>query len=687
MTPMLNPRSVAILGASDNPDKIGGRPIRFMRDFGYEGAIYPVNPGREVVQGLTCYASLSDLPEAPEAVIVAVAGDKVVAAVEECARLGVKLCVIMASGFGETGPEGKAIEAGMRDTARAAGMRLIGPNTQGIANFGSGAILSFSTMFIETPPLDGPIAAISQSGAMSVVPYGLLRDKGIGLRYVNATGNDSDVSAPEMVLEVLEDPEIRLVLLYLESLSDPAMLARAAIRAQERGVPIIALKSGASEVGKRAAASHTGAIATSDRVVDAFCRKYGIWRADGMLDLVAAAEMYLHGWKPTDDRLAIISNSGAVCVMAADAADREGLSISQLAPETEAELTRVLPAFASPRNPVDITAALLSDGGLFSKVLPACGSDPAVDLLLVGLPITGQGYDYSRFARDTGAFLRESGKPVIVSNAQAKVREVFRAEGVPAFTTEDEAVAAISQFVRHQRMMEQASSTPFHALPVPDGARAVVRDEAASLDLLEARGMPIPRRALCRDLDEAQALLAQAPGGIVLKACSEKVPHKSEHGLVAVGLTTEDEVAAAYATIRERMHAMELGDALLLAAEMVKGRHEVLVGGHRDPQFGPVVVIGDGGIAVEAMPDNVLLLPPFSDADVARAVEHLRIAPLFKGIRGQAPLDLGAVTRAAQSVAALLCDPAANIASVEVNPLMVSEDGAWALDALIEVYE
>lgn len=685
MNPLLSPRSVAVLGASDNPNKIGGRPIRFMQEFGFAGTIYPVNPGRETVQGLKSYPSLADLPEPPDAVIVAVAGDAVEPAVADCARIGVKLAVIMASGFGETGPEGKAAEARMKATAHSAGMRLIGPNSQGIANFGSGAILSFSTMFVETPPMDGPVASISQSGGMSVVPYGLLRDKGIGLRYVNATGNDCDISAAEMVSMVLDDPEIRLILLYLENLSDPEAMAAAAIKARDRGVPIIALKPGESETGKRAAESHTGAIATSHRVVEAFFRKYGIWHASGTRDWVHAAEMYLHGWQPTGENLAVISNSGAVCVLASDAAERAGLSVPALQPATEAKLTEILPAFASPRNPVDITAALLSNSGLFGEALPVAGSDPNVDMFLVGLPVTGQGYDFPRFARDTGAFLKASGKPTAVANIQPHVRAVFREEGVPAFDSEDDAIAAMAQLALHHRLMRDASPAPFARPARPaDGPRSV-RDENQSLGLLEEVGIATPRRAMCRSVNEAVALLADAPGGIALKACSAAIPHKSDHGLVRIGLRDAEAVQQAWDEIRTALDRIGHPEAGMLASDMISARHEMIVGGHHDPHFGPVVVIGDGGIAVEAMPDNQLLLPPFSDEDVHRALARLRIAPLFRGFRGQTPLDAAAVARVAQGVADLLTQP--GVASVEVNPLMVGDSGAWAVDALVEMQE
>lgn len=682
---LLAPRSVAIIGASDNADKIGGRPIRYLQEFGFTGRILPVNPGRETVQGLPAYPSIADLPDVPDAAIIAVAGQTAVEAIEACAAKGVKAAVIMASGFGETGPEGKAEEARLRALANAAGMRLVGPNSQGLANFGTGAILSFSTMFIEAQPQDGPVACISQSGAMSVVPYGLLRERGIGVRHVHATGNDCDVTVSELAAAVIQDPDVKLLLLYLETLTDPEHLARAAAIGRERGVPIIALKSGRSQDGQRAAASHTGAIATADRVVDAFLEKHGIWRADGMLDLVQAAELYLQGWKPAGRNLAVISNSGATCVLAADAADRAGLPLAQLAEQTEADLRSILPSFASARNPIDITAALLSDSGLFSRVLPVVGADPAVDMFLIGIPVSGRGYDYPRFASDTADFLKQSGKPVVLAAPQPKVRAAFTELGVPAFETEDEAVAALAQFASHHEVMAASRGGALKRPALATVETTAFLDEHRSLSMLEAEGLTGVERRLCQTAEEAVSFLNAAPSPLVLKACSAALPHKSEYGLVRLRLSEPAAVEAAFAEIKAGVE--DLGHAFegVLAARMTSGERELVIGGRIDPVFGPVVMLGDGGILVEAMPDTALLLPPFDEADVRRALAGLRIAPLFEGVRGKPPLDVAAVARAAQAVGAVLAAGDGQVRSIDINPLLVSAEGAVALDALVEV--
>ena len=255
--------------------------------FGFKGKVYPINPKRSEAQGYKAYPNLAALPETPEVAVIVVPGELAVEAVEECARIGVQVAIVMASGFGETSdPAACANQQRIVELGRASGMRVIGPNSQGVANFASGAVLSFSTMFLETEPEDGPVAIVSQSGGMSVVPYGLLRSRGIGVRHVHATGNDCEVTAAELASVVAEEPDLKLLLLYLESVRDAAPLAQMARVAHRRGLPVIALKAGRTAAGQEAARSHTGALANEDRVVDAFFKQHGIWRARDMGELV-----------------------------------------------------------------------------------------------------------------------------------------------------------------------------------------------------------------------------------------------------------------------------------------------------------------------------------------------------------------------------------------------------------------
>ncbi|MQA97204.1 MAG: hypothetical protein GEV11_22130, partial [Streptosporangiales bacterium] len=719
------PRSVAVVGASDDPDKIGGRPLRFMREQGFSGTVLPMNPRRETVQGLPAFPSLAALPQVPEVALIGVPGQAAVDAVEECAAMGVRGCVVMAAGFGETGdPDGSAQQERMLAAARAAGMRMIGPNSQGIASFHTGAVLGFSTMFAEVPPADGPAAVISQSGALTSVPYGLLRRAGIGVRYAHATGNDADVTVGELAAEVLADSEIELLLLYLENLADPAGIERAAALALERNVPVVALVGGRSADGARAALSHTGALAAEQRVLDAFLARLGVWRAGDVQELVSAAQLYLQPWpRPEGRRLSVVSNSGAVCVLAADAAADHGLPLAELAPETTAALREVLPRFATTVNPVDITAALLNDSSLFSKVLPILGGDGGADAHLIGLPVSGQGYDVATFVADTAEFARNAGRPLVVTTPQESVAAEFRAAGLVVYDDESLAIAALGRYLRHQELMTQARTWPPRPEPAtgpttgtapdpaahatahatarraaPDAAArpaaldaeppARTLNEADALALLARHGVPVIEHRLCHSAEEAVRAYETLDAPVAVKGCTADVTHKSDLGLVALGLRTAGEVHAAatrqFAVMRERGIAADG----VLVAPMVEAVREVLVGAHRDPVFGPVVAVGAGGAYVEALPDVRLLLPPFRAEHVRAAIDTLRIAPLLGGVRGEPAADVDAWCAIAVTVGDLMIADT-KVVSLDANPTMLRARGSGAVvaDAVVMTRE
>lgn len=687
----LAPGAIAVVGASDNPEKIGGRPIKYMLRDGYRGRIFPVNPGRDTIQGLPAYASLADLPAVPDLVLVCVPGQAAVQAVQQSAAMGVKLAVVIASGFGEVDEAGKRAQEQMLSAARASGMRLVGPNTQGIVNFGNATVASFATLMGEVEPGSGPVAVISQSGAMSVVPWAFLRAAGIGVKHSHATGNEADLSVADFALACVRDPEVKLVLLYLESVKDPATLAQAAREALQRGVQIVALKAGVSSQGQAAASSHTGAIASEDHVIDAFFRQHGILRVADMRSLVLAARLYLQAWSPAGTRVAAISNSGACCVMAADAAARHGLQMESLPPVVQAELRQVLPAFASTMNPIDLTAALLSDSALFSRVLPIVAKHKAADLFFISLPMSGKGYDVPRFAHDARQFAQVTGAPVVVASPLASTRAQFEQEGVLCFEHDEDAMAALAQFARHQAMRRAALALPsasdaVAALALPASGPGFL-SEADSLDLLARLKVPCAPWRLCRSREQAQAAARELGGKLVVKACSASIPHKSEYGLVLLGVQGEQDAGAAYAEIMRRADQAQLPLDAVIVARMVGSRRELIVGARHDPKFGAVVMIGDGGKYVEAMPDVVTLVMPFDVAYAVQRMQDLRIAALFPGVRGEAPMPVEAIARCALALGQLVQAANGAIASVDINPLMIAEDGVLAVDALVEIGE
>ena len=683
----LDPKSVAIIGASENPNKIGGRPILYMKRHGYKGAIYPINPNRAEIQGLKGYPSLASLPEVPELAIVIVGGDATVASVEECAKLGVKAAIIIASGFAETGDEGRAVQDRMVATARAAGMRLVGPNSQGLANFGNGAIACFSTLFIEVEPKDGPVAVISQSGGMAAVTYGLLRGRGLGVRHVHATGNEADINVAALSWAVAHDPDVKLMLLYYENIANPELMAKAAQYARERDLPIVAVKAGRTESGQKAASSHTGSLANEDRVVDAYLRHHGIWRARDPHQLALSAEMYLNGWRPNGRRLVVISNSGASCVMGADAAEEFKLPLALLAPETRRDVAAKLPGFATTTNPIDITAALLSNSHLFGDVLPIVAKDPAADLFFINIPVAGAGYDVDAFARDTANFAAETRKPVAVAAWQAPYAAPFRAAGLPVYENETEALGALAQLAGHTALLAKRRAPWKESAPVevPPGSSAFL-NEVQSLELLARHGLPVVAQRLCRTAVEARAAFEALGAPVVVKACSVDIPHKSEHGLVSVNVTSADDAARIFEAQWKKMGEMGAARDGVIVAAMRKARRELMIGARIDPDFGPVVVVGDGGKDVEALKDFALLVTPFDADEVKDALRGLRIAPLLDGVRGDPPLDLDALAAAAVAVGRLICGAKGRIASIDLNPVMVGArgEGVVIVDALVE---
>jgi acyl-CoA synthetase (NDP forming) len=681
----LDPKSVAIIGASENPNKVGGRPVHYLQKFGFKGKIYPINPSRTEIQGEKCYKSLADLPEAPEMAIVAVAGDNAIGAVEDCAKAGVKIALVMASGFGEVDAiAGKAKERRMVEIAHKHGMRIVGPNTQGLANFGTGAIASFSTMFMEFERVEGHVAMLSQSGALSTVPVGFLNPRGIGVRHSHATGNDSDITVGELAIAVAEDPEVKLMLLYLESIPEKKYLEELSEVALHRNLPIIALKSGRTDAGKAAAQSHTGALANEDRVVDAFLEHHGIWRAPDMRGLVEATELYLKGWKPQGRRLVAISNSGAVCVMTADAASTVGMPMAKLAPETDTKLKGILPSFATTTNPIDLTAALLSNSRLFGDILPVIAEDPAADAFVIGVPVAGPGYDVPAFARDSAAFAEQTGKPLVVAATQPSVAKEFQAQGVSVFPTEVEAVTALNQYVSHHELMARVKARkrgPSSALISAD--KTVMLNEADSLALLASRGIPVVPYRLVHSRAEAEAAFDAIGGKVVVKGCSADIAHKSELGLVKLGAASREAVGEVYAEMEEIIRKQGSRFDGVIVAAMTGGRREIVIGAHRDPVFGPVVMVGDGGKYVEVFKDTTLLLPPFIRDDAKRALAKLRIAPLFEGVRGEPPMDVDALVDAMVKIGELMADTSAKVMSIDLNPVMLNTNGCVVVDAAV----
>ncbi|PLC48197.1 CoA-binding protein [Pollutimonas subterranea] len=684
LTLLTEPASIAVIGASDDKNKVGGRPVDYLQRFGYPGRIYPINPGRERVQGLPAYASLAQLPETPDMAIIALAGPAVSASIEACAEKGVGVAVIMSSGFAEAGDEGKEAQRRLMEIAARAGMRLIGPNSQGTADFHRGAVANFSTMFKQLPPQDGPVAVISQSGATSAALYTLLREQHIGVRYVMATGNEADVTVSELAYASLEDSALKVLVLYMESIKDPEMLVKAAALARERGVPIIAIKAGSSEKGAIAAQSHTGALSGEDDVIDVFLRQHGIWRASDLNEIAQALPLYLKGLTHIGRKLVVISNSGSSCVMSADLADTLALPMAELSTATQSGVAAALASYATSKNPIDLTAALMGNSALLKQVFEALKQDDEAQTLLVSLPVAGEGYDLDLMAEHIAAFEVESQRLVMVSSTLESILAPFRRQGIATFKGEPQALRAMDQITRHRALLrrEPAHTQEAPLIILPAGVEAFL-SEADSLTALASAGLPVVPHTVCNTAQEAIEAWKTTGGPVVLKACSDKLPHKSEYGLVFLNLNAEAHILAAAKKCEETMQNMGITPSYVISP-MEVGRWEMALGAKNDPNYGPVIMLSDGGKYIESMPDYCLLMPPFSVEDVRRAIAGLRIAPIFGGVRGEPPIAIEPLADMAIRLANLMLRNEDVIASVDLNPVLVCTDKIVVLDALIE---
>ncbi|MHA7678872.1 acetate--CoA ligase family protein [Cupriavidus sp. PET2-C1] len=679
---LLAPRSVAILGASDNPIKAGGRPIDYMRRYGFAGRVYPVNPNRAQIQGLQAYPELAALPDAPDVVVVSVAGQEVEQAIDQCLAIHARAAVIYSSGFAELGEAGAAQQRRLVERARAGGLRLFGPNTQGVANFRDGAILHFSTMINEEAGQDGPVAIVSQSGAGSSIVYGGLRRKGIGVRYMVATGNEADITAAEVLRAVAADPDIRVLLLYIESLKDPAVLAQAARVAHQRDIPILAVKAGRTQAGQLTASSHTGALAGEDALADAFLRQHGIQRVADFRELVEYSQVFIGGQRPRGRKVVAISNSGATCVLAADAAEDQGLALCQFEGDGETALKAVLPSFVSARNPIDMTTALLGQPHIYGQTLEVVAAQRQADMIYVGFPIGGEGYDFAGFSAQTGRFASASGVPVAVSANQEWVAQAFRAQGVPVFDSERAAMRALGMLARHAAVNAAALAEPAALPPVfakDNAAPNVSLDEVASLAALAQAGLPVVQHRLCRSADDVRRALAELGTPVVAKGVSPDITHKSELGLVRLGLADEAQALAAFHDLDRVLRGLSasqgIGHGGVLLARQQRGAFELAVGAHIDDVYGPVVMVGQGGVLVEAIDDVQFLVAPFNATQAREAIGRLRIARAFGALRGMAAVDVDALAQMLVRLGDWMAQAQGQVRSVDANPVMVSRAG------------
>jgi len=680
------PSSVAVIGASRDPDKLGYAVLANLRDGGFPGTLYPVNPKADEILGLKAYPTVLDIPEAVELSIIVIPYPLVPDALRECGEKGVPAAVVISAGFREAGREGLERERELMDIAERYDIRLVGPNCLGVIDTDTPLNASFAAGM----PPGGPIAFMSQSGALGTAVLDLAMAGRIGFSRFVSLGNKADVDEIDLLEAWEDDSHSRVILAYIEGLNDGQRFMEVARRVTHKK-PVVAVKSGVTKSGSRAVSSHTGSLAGSEAAYRAAFNQSNIVRAESIESLFDYARAFAYQPLPEGNRVAVVTNAGGPGILATDALERAGLRLAHFRPETTEALAAELPGAASAANPVDVLGDALADR--YEHALRLVLSDSEVDAVVV--IVTPQAMtQIEKTARAVGHISQEFDKPVLgcfMGEARiAKGVSVLREYDVPNYGFPERAAGALRAMFGYR----QERDRPTHELVRFEVDRAAVRevlDQARSEDrvsigeteartILQAYRFPVPPSQLAEDAEQAVDAANEMGYPVVLKVASPDILHKTDVDGVKLNLNSPADVRDAFDLIVYRA-SRYVPDARIwgcLVQKMVPSGREVLIGMSKDPQFGPLVAFGLGGIYVEALKDVVFRVAPFSPQEAGEMIEEIRAYPLLDGVRGEPPADHEAMVDALCRVGQLVTD-FPEIVELDINPLMVFEEGQGAV--------
>ena len=700
---LFHPRSVALIGASTEQNKLSGRPFRYFREYGYAGNVYPVNPKYPEIAGMPCFAKLSDIPGEVDLAVITLPATAVPEALAECGAKGVKAAAIISSGFAEVGGEGVRLQEELTAVASKYGIAVCGPNCSGFVYFPERVTATFSVGLDGGFPESGPAAFISQSGALSSYILGAAKERGLAFRYWITTGNECVLSFTDYLHYVLEDPEVRLVLGYLEDARDGEAFQAAARRALALDKPLIIMKTGRSEAGAKASVSHTGSLAGADEVYQAVFSKNGVLRAENLDELFDLALLAQAPRRPRRKRVQVVSISGAAGILMADVGNEFGLEFPDLSDTTKDELQKIMPAFASIANPMDVTAEAVARPGLLSQAAEVILKDPNVDNLVMFFGIVPGAHE--KLASAMAQVAHGTDKLVVMTWFPLPRQDIWMSlarTGVPVFPEPARGIRALGKMVQYVEARERILS--FQPAPstkkanlgseiekILDQAKNQGRNTLSEIEakgLLKAWGLNVPRGGLARNAAEARSLASRIGSSVALKACSPDLLHKTEAGVIRLGLKSPEEVENAFEEILRKAKKWNPAARVdgVLVEEMIGGEiREVIVGARQDLRFGSVVTFGLGGIFVEAIKDFVVWPAPLTLEEAREMITRIRGYRILTEFRGGPAADLEAVAQILFEVGQLACQWQERIAEVEINPLFVLPKGYGVIvgDALV----
>lgn len=690
-----SPRSIAVVGASATPGKIGAIPVTYQLDYGFEGELYPINPGRDEIQGRKAYATLSAVGKPIDLAIFAIPAAAVEASLDDAIAAGVKNIVMFSAGFAEIGAEGHAAQQRLLAKANAAGIRMIGPNCLGFMNIARNVYATFSPVVFSGRANAGTIGIVSQSGAFGAYAYAMARERGLGLSVWVTTGNEADIQVADCIAWMARDAQTKVIMAYIEGCQDGERLKEALALARDAGKPVVVVKVGRTTLGAAAAASHTASLAGDDAVFDALFKQYGAWRAHTVEDFFNIAYALSISGVPEKGKLGLLTVSGGVGVLMADDAADCGLDVAPMPQAAQDWLLAQVP-FAAPRNPVDITGQVTSQLDLIETTARVMLRDGDYGSLLIFLAAAGLSDPMQALQKDVAKTLTAEfpGRTIMFSTLFSREHQrALDACGCASFHEPSGAIRVLAalEFFRLQRKMQKAQAEDTALVMTKTRTRVAIpsgtRNEADSLALLREHGVPgVPIR-VARNSGEAAEAARMLGFPVVMKILSADITHKSDIGGVALNLSDEAAVRAAYDRVMARAGEAAPSAYLdgVLLAPMVRGGVECILGVHRDPVMGPVVMFGMGGVNVELLNDVSFRVAPVSLNQAREMIMEVKLSPLLQGYRGAAPADIDALAQAIAGLSDLAIVAGDTLESIDVNPFVVlpAGQGGTALDAVV----